>query len=220
MKKTAAYLLAALALTACTGNDEPEPDPIVSNIVTYEATTDDGAVSTFTFRAVNDSPLITISANWKAPSDLKAGTRLLAYYVTEKPNESGPVELRSLVKIPGGAMSDSTGIEAPFGEGLGLQALWRSGTYLNLNTSIYFSGKASEVSLYVDPATVSSPRVDAYIAVGLSTGAITDSTVPRLLVASWDIADVWELPTLTSLNVHYLDRYERPQAILFEKSNQ
>lgn len=205
-------------LGGCSRGDNPVPEPIVSNIVTYESTTADGSVSTFSFRAVDDSPLITISANWKAPSDLAVGSRLLAYYVTDNPSESGPVELKSLVRIPGGALRDSTDIAAPSGEPLGMQAMWRSGTWLNLNASIYFNGEAREISLYVDPATADRAEVEAYMVVkARADSPVTETVVPRLLVASWDIAPLWNRPTLARLKVNYIGLNTRPASMTFEK---
>lgn len=206
MKKISAYFLALLALTACNGNDEPDPDPVVSNIVTYEATTDDGSVSTFSFQAIDDSPLITISANWKAPETLKPGTRLLAYYSTSNPGESGPVELKQLVEIPGGEPIDTTAIASLSGEPVSVTALWRSGRYLNLNAAIYFTGKASKISLLVDQSTLGQPTVESYLLIaGDPNGPVAETPVSRMLVASWNIDYLWSLSTTKTLQVNFKD---------------
>lgn len=218
MNKILTSALIVLALSSCKDNDSGTPDPIVSNIVTYEATTEDGSVSTFSFQAVDDSPLITISANWKAPAELKPGTRLLAYYTTTTPNESGPVELKSLVQIPGGTPKDTTAITNLTGEELGLQAMWRSGSYLNLNAGVYFTGQASEVSLLVDTSTLQQPEVDTYVYIGHNPDSPVDgTTATRMLVASWNIADIWTQPTLQTLRVTYRDLRGQPQTMKFTK---
>jgi len=215
---TSALILIVLTLASCKDKDSGTPDPVVSNIVTYEATTDDGSVSTFSFQTVNDSPLITISANWKAPADLKPGTRLLAYYSTTTPNESGPVELKQLVQIPGGTPKDTTSITNLTGEELGMKTMWRSGTYLNINAGVYFTGQASEVSLLVDTSTLQQPEVETYVYVGHNPNSpVDETTATRLLVASWDIADIWEQPTMQTLRVTYRDRQGQPQTMKFTK---
>ncbi len=217
MNKILTSALIVLTLASCKDNDSGTPDPVISNIVTYEGTTDDGSISTFSFQTVDDSPLITISASWKLDKSVKTGTRLLAYYTTTTPNESGPVKLKNLLSIHGGTPKDTTSITNLTGEGLGLQSMWRSGPYLNLSAGVYFAGQASEVSLLVDKSTLQQPEVEAYVYIAHNPNSPVEEAATRLLVASWDIADIWKQPTLQTLRVTYRDRQGQPQTMKFTK---
>lgn len=220
MTKFPLIFLAALALLGCSKNESADVDPIVQNIVTYEATSDDGTVSTFSFQAVDDSPLITISATWSPPADLLPGTRLLATYSTTTPSVSGAVELRGLQTIPGGIPIDTCAIANLSSEGIGLRSIWRSGQYLNLTGSVYFTGNAGDVSLLVDSLSLSQPDVDAWIHVGIDpNNPNVGSSAPRSLVASWNIAEIWNNPLLQTLRIHYKSTSNKIESININKNN-
>lgn len=220
MKKTLTYLCAAavaLASASCSkSNEEPLPDPAIYDIVTFDGVTPDdkAPLAIFTYQVKDDSPVITLSANWNAPDELKPGTRLLLAYTTETPGESGPIAIKGLSIIPGGDIRPTATV--PASEPIRLRSLWRSGNYLNLNSVITISGEASEISLYVGEETLADAVPQAYVVVGMGNGGI-DTSAPRQLYASWNIESVWSLPTVTGLNVNYVDAAGHPQSILISK---
>lgn len=202
-------------LAACSKIDSPEIDPVVYDIVTYESTSADASVSTFSYQVNDDSPVIILSANWKAPESLKEGTRLLLGYTTATPGQSGPIELRSVALIPGGDATVTDQI--PPSESLQLRALWRTGNFLNLNSVINVSGQASEVTLYVSEQTLGDALPQAYIVVGEGNGPV-GSEVNKALYASWNIDRVWSQPSVTALEVNYTDIAGRNRSVTISKN--
>ena len=53
------------------------------DLVTYEGCTDGGDGSRFTFRQVDDSPLITLISPTLLPAETTAGTRMIIRYIPE-----------------------------------------------------------------------------------------------------------------------------------------
>ncbi len=218
MTKLAAAIAAvalSLGIIGCSGLENPEPEPIVYNIVTYDSTTPDGSTSTFTYQVNGDSPVITITANWNVPDAVKPGMRLLLAYTPESSTlESGHVELLGYTIIPGGFAKISEDI--PSSEPMHLNSIWRSGNYLNLNGTVTVSGQVSEISLYADESTLLTPEPHAYIIIGKGDGDLPEAA-ERKLYASWDISDLWSTPSLEALSVSYIDASNKPQTIKLMK---
>lgn len=206
-----ATAIASIALASCSGTENPEPEPVVYNIVTYESTSADGSVSTFSYQVNGDSPLITLTAKWNVPEAIIPGMRLLLAYVPESlTTQSGAVKLLGFTTVPGGEAKISSTI--PKSEPMRLNSIWRSGNYLNLNGIVTLSGQVSEISLYADQSTINSPEPHTYVVIGNGDGNL-DKEAERKLYASWDISQIWAMPALEALLVTYIDSENKPQTI-------
>jgi len=194
-------LVAALSFAGCEGKEPEQPETAVASIVTYEST--EGSSSVFTYTD-NAGGLITLTAAWKGAADLKPGSRVLIYYRAEAYGVSGPVSLLSVVKIPGGdpKPAEKTGI--PKSEPLKQCAAWLSGSYLNLSAIVALTGKASEVGLYVDEATLAGAVPTACVVVRADGGSV-EAGVEKRLYASWDVSTILALAGNEGLNVCFTD---------------
>lgn len=214
MKKIFMILL-PLILVACGSSDSaPDIEPAVYDIVTYESTTLDGSVSVFTYQVMDDSPVITLTANWKVPQSVSPGTRLLLAYTTDTPGKSGPIEVKQAVLIPGGKPIEANDI--PYSEPLQIRSLWRTGNYLNLDGVITISGAAKELNLYAKESSLDKATVQLAIIIGEGDGPV-GAEVKKNLYASWNIGEIWNKTTCEAIDVFYTDALGRTQSITINK---
>lgn len=207
-------LLLPLLLAACEKSNGPALEPAVYNIVTYEATTLDGSVAVFTYQVLDDSPVITLTADFKVPAGVTPGTRMLLTYVTDTPDQSGPITVRQAVVLPGGKPIESNQI--PYSEPLQIRSLWRTGSYLNLDGVATLSGTAKEISLYAKTSSLNKSTIQLCIIIGEGDGPV-GAEVKKSVFASWDIAEYWNLPTCSAIDVFFTDALGRTQSMTIEK---
>lgn len=214
-----ARVVAAIAvgffIAGCAGSEYPEPEPIVYNFVTYESTAADGTESVFTYQVNGDSPLVTLTANWRPAEPISTGTRLLLSYIPESgTTESGPVSVQGYIVLPGGEVR----IDEPTGESepMRLNSMWRSGSYLNLDGVVSFSGPASEISLYAEPGSEGSaePRLNVIVRKSDEGSGVA---AERRLYASWDISSLWSRADVEALSVAYTDTENETSIMRFIK---
>lgn len=201
MKKLTAILLAAVALTACRKQDPTTPDTTVYDIVTYESTDDDSSVSIFTYQRIDDSPLITLSANWIPPSKIEPGKRMLLAYQTDHPGESGPITIKMAMPTVGGDPVESA---TPSVGHIQVKpvSVWRSGPYLNLRAQLTIAGGAISAALEMDRNTVDSDFPAFYLNISQPSPATIETTV-KDAYCSWDIGSTWNLPTCRGVKLFY-----------------
>lgn len=205
----------AFLLTACgSSGNGPDIEPSVYNIVTYESTTKDGTVSVFTFQVLNDSPVITLTADWKVPEGIAPGSRLLLAYATDTPDKSGPIVVRQALALPGGTPEVAS--EIPYSEPLQIRSLWRSGHYLNLDGVVTISGTAKEIKLYAVEKSLDRATVQLAIIIGEGDGPV-GAEVKKSLYASWDINEIWNKPTCEAIDVFFTDALGRTQSMTITK---
>lgn len=199
-------LLAAAAILPSCNSDEPEPIPIsFIDIVTLESSSPTG--STFTFRKIDDSPLITLTSNnlVSTGDSVKRGLRLIMQYSpqSKKQYESGPVTIM--------------GLSVAFGEGkqiklatpeqthnwasdnITVNNMWRSGEYLNLGIVGRTESDPRQYCLLIDSVTMETPVPEAHIIFEGTMGSQYAQQV--LLYASYDISNIWNNPKYTGLKV-------------------
>lgn len=211
MKKIIVYtFLAALALAlpACRGKEEPGPAVTAVNIVTYESTSADGAISTFTYTDAKGD-LITLSANWKAPESVKPGRRMLITYAADEYGVSGPVSLYGIQPLPGGDIVCRNVV--PKSEPMSGAAASRSGNYIDFRAVISFSGDAEEIALYAPDADADVPKL--YVVVRRKADGVIGDGAPRTLYASWSLESVAGLSDKKTFDVVYTDIANREQTI-------
>lgn len=217
--KSVKHILTALtlciAMISCNTSDDPQPGVVLYSIVTYEGSSSDGMRSTLTFQVNNDSEVITYTTMWTPPEGTKPGDRLLIAYTTESNAlQSGTITVLSYANIPCGQATYSNAI--PSSESINLNALWRTGNYLNLDCYVTISGQASEIALYIDQRTIDSSEPQAYIIIGHGNGP-QPTEAPRRLYASWNIEQLWQQPSLSSLKINFIDFSNNLQSYIITK---
>lgn len=211
-------LIAALPWLMLAGCDSSESDPddkyVVLNMVTYEGTSQAG-VTTLTFREIDDSPLITLTCDWTPDPAIDGGTRLMALYTTDTPQQSAHVALRQAARTFGGALKQTSRPDTLTLRPVYMNSLWRSGGYLNLDALMQYSSTQRSVSLVLDEATASSPCPVLY----LETSAVLDSTAVfgSRVYASWDASQLWQQQSVDSLKVRLLDANRHVNEVTFKK---
>ena len=205
MKRLTAYLLptALLALSACNSNDPSDPaeNNVEWNIVTYEGT--ENSVSTFTYQLLNDSPLITLTAEGKPTTPLDKGQRLLAGYINPTPGESNKVTIKAMAKTFGPELLEIERQPASMGDAIYVASVWRTGKWLNLHAAINTSNGDTngKVTLSVDKATIGNDYPDLYVIYKPSDQGT--ELIQKDAYGSWDIESVWQLESTKGLIVHF-----------------
>lgn len=194
---------AAIGLAGCKKADTTPPDTSVYCLATYESTDAETNVSLFTFQAIDDSPVISLTAVWKPTEGFEPGTRVLLAYTSETPGESGPITLKGVAKIIGGkpevTATPSTGTVS-----LRPVTIWRSGDYLNVRTMLSIASGQVTAILELDEASEGTARPAYYINVTQPTSAGIETTM-RETYFSWDIADQWNQATTQGVTLYYRD---------------
>lgn len=205
-KATIRLLLVTLIMSvtlscADEGVDGPVGIPLW-DIVTFEGNIDGHA--NFSFRQVNDTPLITLVADRAIPADdLEGGERMYISYLPESNTSytSGPVTLYSAAIINQAPMETAPIIDLPDWnrDPVYVYSAWRSGTYINLHVRLTYDREPRTFCLVADEATISSPTPDIYL---VHTMAQPSDYHDRVYYASFDISDIWERPDVTGVRLH------------------
>lgn len=203
MKKFLLFLLWPLMLASC-GDDNTVNHPVAMtlyNIVTYEGETD--GVTLFTFRQVDDSPLISLTTPQRITSQIERGERLrIAYQSEGGAYESAQIRLLAASKVNNGAVKCHPTSEFEFWcqDPVWVASLWRTGSYINLDCRLMWAQEARQFCIVADRSTLATQRPQLYIVHALPQGAA--ASYMRSHFASWDIADVWDLPGITGVDIH------------------
>lgn len=208
MKKTfLAFLMMlltlGLGLTSCSETDNPiNVDDIVYDVVTIASTSSDG--TTFTFRKLGDSPLITLTTNQAITGqNAQVGQRVLIGYVPDSGNryESGSITLVAIAVAYGSEIK--TGTSEPTSgwksDPYTMVQLWRSGEFINVQLMAAFSSEPSAFDLYLDTTTADSEYPEFHVVF------LRDFTsdVNRDVFGSYDISPVWNLGSCKGVKVFY-----------------
>lgn len=184
-----ALLLLMLAAVSCS---RPGIDAEVAmdyvEIATYEGVSNGNSV--FTFRKVDDSPLITLTSPVTFDSDIAPGTRMLIGYTnaTNEPYASGPVDLYMARRITQSAAV--TKWEEIYNhwdiDPLWLSSMWRSGDYINLRVRLTYTDQPRLFALVLEPRTADTEWPSFYVA---HIMAEASDYHDREYYASFDISD-------------------------------
>lgn len=208
-------LLAALAMGGCASEEPSAPETAVASIVTYESTS--GGTSVFSYTDGNDET-VTLTGSWSGRDDIAPGSRMLIHYRTQAYGVSGPIELISIMPVPGGNPETADAGDITPSEPLGRCVMWRSGQYLNLSATVSFAGKARKVALCVDASTAGLPQPTAHVVVTAAADSPVGSA-ERQLYASWNIASILEAPANEGLKVVYTDSRGNESEIIISNNN-
>lgn len=212
-------ILMATSLPSCSG-DEPYSDTAtLYDIVTFDGSTPDGAQ--FSFRASDDSPLITLTASGSPldVSSISPGDRMLLGYIPSsgQPYSSGPITV-----VSAGPINNMTLHEADITDiqwdatPIYLNSIWRTGCYINIYCRVSYSAEARLLDLLLDPATADTPLPHLYVAHNLL--GQPDSYTRRAYMSA-DIASVWNKETCRGVIIHVADDNLPQSTYTFMKSN-
>lgn len=204
-----------MSLMSCSDDAESNDQAFLSDIVTVESTGDSG--SRFTFRRYGDSPLITLTAPGLRLDDKTVGRRVLLRYYPEsgKPYTDGGIRPLAI-----SAVNCDTTVIRPVerydwnANAVFLNAIWRSGDYINVHLRAVYSDKPRYFSLMVDSLTLTAPVPQVYL-VHNTLGA-PDSYM-REIYASFDITNVWGLPGCDGIEIHVNDSNLKKEIYKFNK---
>lgn len=189
------------------------------DIVTYEGNGDGQAGSVFTFRQVDDSPLITLTSP-KRLADAEPGTRMMITYVPDSGEAytSGSINLLSASRI--NSETAKTEWKDEYNDWdrdkVYLYSAWRSGTYINFHLRLTYSTEPRIFALVLDPATKDSEMPEFYLV------HIMDEPTDyhdRVYFASFDVAGTWNEETTKGIRIHVADTNLNKDIFTFYKNN-
>lgn len=219
-----AILFATLGFfSSCSDDSEPAID-YYQNIVTFEGNVGNSA-SRFTYRAIDDSPLITLTApDYVVETDSAKGqypgVRVFitySYVVTPPAGDlSGNIRLVAAAKVYQDTVTAVPTIPLDFTEPYQVVTLTRSGQYLNL-VSIAPETKFYSRHFYLeaDESTLGDAYPQLYLR--MSTDAYASQGNETRVIGSFDMSPVWNLPTAQGVEVH-VSGEGNPASTLFKFS--
>lgn len=204
LQKLFSFLFVAMmtmAFTACNSDDDNSTMQY-SNIVTFQGNRD--GMSYFTYQEMNDAPAITVRSNNQINEEhvkigdrvliifnLNAGTQLTDNMVLDIVQA---VTVKTVVAKPGVVPEDWINANQIY-----VQALFRSGTWLNMQALVPSTTTEMTVDMVVDPATLGQDNVDLYLIYSNKS----DSNVSNAqFFMSFDIKSIWDLASCKSITVH------------------
>lgn len=206
-----------VSMCACQDDDGPRNDEFMySDIVTIAAASE-SAGTEFTMQRYDDSPLITYMApGWTAPEKYVGQRVLLYYYMAQgEPYRTGEIKVRSVRAINNGNVSTGNVSDPQWNaDPVWLNAVWRTGSYMNFRLRLSYSAESRFFALVVDEATVDSEQPQLYLVHNL------DGQPQSYLMetyASFNISAVWERSSCRSVCVHVNDTNHSTQTYVFNK---
>lgn len=214
----------ALALcNSCSDDDEGVDGPVEMqfwDIVTYNGTTEGADLSTFTFRQVDDSPLISLVSPRLLPDEIEAGTRMVIRYIPESGHAyiSGKIKLLSASRINQGPVATEWKDEFDNWnrDKVYLYSVWRTGSYLNFHVRLTYNTEPRLFQLAADPATLSSDFPDVYL---IHVLAEPTDYHDRAYFASFDISQIWDSPDVKGIRLHVANTNLEQSKFTFVKNN-
>lgn len=207
-------LIVAAALAACQGSEKPVGPQVVASIVTFEGTDKEGT-TTFSYTEADGSQ-VNLYAVWTAPDNkLEVGNRALIYYLANEYGVTSQIQLTAVMPIPTGAAEITAASDIKPSEPLSQARVWRSGRWLNLASTITFSGDAEDIDLLVDASSLSNPQVEAFIVV--RAAADSRPAAERQLYASWRIDEILDRPGCEAISVNYTASDNELKSIIIKK---
>lgn len=216
-----ALALIMLALTCSCSDETGFKGPVemqLWDIVTYEGSTDGGDRSRFTFRQVDDSPLITLISPTLLPAETTAGTRMIIRYIPESGEAytSGNITLLSAARINQSPVATEWKEEFDNWnrDKVYLYSVWRTGNHLNFHVRLTYDPEPRLFQLAADPATIGTEYPDIYL---VHIMASPTDYHDRAYFASFDIAGVWNSPQTKGIRLHVANTNLDQQEFTFVK---
>ena len=210
-----------LMLTAC-ADDNGIDGPVrmqLWDIVTYEGPASGSKGSVFTFRQVDDTPLVTLTAD-ETIEETEAGTRIMIRYIPENGEayRSDHIHLLTASRINQGPATTEwkSDYDNWNRDSVWVYSAWRSGTYINFHLRLTYSNEPRIFTLALDPATRESEMPEFYLVHRMKEPVDYHD---RAYFASFDIAEVWNLPSARGVKIHLADTNLHKDIFTFYKSN-
>lgn len=149
-----AFILAIFLPLICACGDEPRDyGDFLTDIVTYEGSSDDGTAM-FSFQSRDDLPLQRLASSIKLPSDIVAGQRCLLRYTVVGNLADGTRQVRAdgfaIIPTDGARKAPHSDMSTFPETEISVTSLWRSGTFINLNGWLPYSGKNYQLMLVAE----------------------------------------------------------------------
>ena len=210
--------IAAITLHSC-NSDNSDNTIQVANIVTFQGNIEGQSV--FTYQEINDGEKITIRSNQTIDETKeKVGDRV---YIVFNLNNGTTLTNNSVVSLLTaiGVPTINTQIENrpadwESTQGIYVQDVIRTGTWLNLLALVPSTTENMTFRLLADPSTINSSDVQLYMVYTNSAAEFGTSNVSSF--ASFNIADVWNLPSCSKVTFHVINTNEIAKStFVFEK---
>lgn len=214
------YFLAVcvcVPLLAACGDDDGSLESAIPADADYDFVTlvsSSSSGSVFEFRKVDDSPVVSYQANvdFTKINSVNDGDRLIICYKRNGGEiyTSGPIYLYGYIAMANEEQKCMQGVASDYDDWasrpFGINALWRTGVYINVNTEIYvFQSKLPESFVLVeDTATSDSAMPHLHMMYANKEG--NDGDNPTRVYASFDISGVWERDGVEGVVVEYPTR--------------
>ncbi len=206
----AAALVVSLALAACQDDDGGDT-PVTLwryDFVTYMGYS--GGTATFQYLGRGDSTAITLHATGlDEPTKIKPGQRVLLYYTIASTASDGSRNVEARYYTYSNVATDTLRLNTrPVADyamhPLRLRSMWRSGGYINLRCEVEYTGKARQLYLMADRATLDHDTIDCYLVHDLMQAGDT-TYFWRNCYGSFYVGRALERPACRALKVHVAD---------------
>lgn len=211
LKKLLLIMALAVVATACSDdNDNPTiDDTTMCDIVTFVGNPESNNYrSVFQFQKADDSRLVTLKANNTAldVSSFKVNSRLLLYYVPETGmhNIDDDVTVKNAITIFNDSVRTGDINKLPNWDTnpIFVNAIWRSGTYINIQCGLTYSLEPSVFVLLADNTTVNDEYPQLYLSYQKGSGK---ESFEKSFYASIDISALWNKSTCKGVVINVND---------------
>ena len=199
---------AASLFTACNSDEPNNPEnnrPVFTDIVTVSSM---GSASTeFTFRKIDDSPLVTLTVNQAAnPNNVKVGDRLAISYRSDANTQyvSSEIQVHGITGTAGNGKAIPVGKAIDnsnwFSSTISKPVLQRSGEYVNVQFFSSMYPESATIKMVIDESTINDTFPTAYI---LFNGSYAQTPVSYVYFMSYSLTELWADPNVQGLNIIY-----------------
>lgn len=200
-------LMVLPGLSSCNSKDD-DPDPVTGakyiDIVTVVSADSDGSV--FSFQPQADAATVTLTTTQTFKDEnIKAGDRIaIAYYYPDGQERytSGKVRVVTYYGCygPKVAVAPDSSDSNWSSRGLFVSALWRSGTWLNLEAVVTVPTlEGLSLKMVLDPATEGTDTPELH----LVCSSILTGGQERTVFGSYDIASIWNNANTKQVKVYF-----------------
>lgn len=200
---TVGIIVLATGLTGCLDHDTVDGDVTaqVQTLATFDGNTPDGA--RFSYIAEGDGPLVNLHATVSVDTvRMRTGDRVLLTYVPR--DKEGQISLISAIRVNGGMLKreDAEALKGWDADPLFVEALWRTGGYINLRCKLLWAPEPRRYRLEADSTTLDREVPDLYVAHAIPDSTDRKSAYMASNYASFDISALWSRPEIKGVKVH------------------